>query len=321
MDRPAKKSIITGVLGQDGIYLARLLLEKGGRVLGIDIHPENRTIEGIEYLCGSVADKGFLGKTIRAYGPDEIYNLASVSQVSTSFEMPEETFSINLFPVINMLELIRKDKKGIKFLQATSSEIFGGKSAPPYNENSALEPLSPYAVSKEAAYHLVKLYRKAYGIHAVNAILFNHTSARHGKNFIIPKIIDGLIKVRNGQLTKLKLGNLEIERDWGFAGDYVSALYMIMENTKPSDYVVGTGRHEKLREIVDYVLQKLGLKFEAAIEIDPDLFRPNDPRIIYSDPSLINQEIGWKAQISLSGLLDMMIKAAESGRTPDKDRD
>lgn len=303
-----QKVLITGIAGQDGSYLAELLLNKGYRVVGIDVQATiPPPISGVEYFKGSISDAGFLIDLLLDFRPDVIYNLASVSQVSNSFNIPEETFSVNLLPVIRMLELIRNEIKNTKYLQAISSEIFGGKANPPFNEESALEPLSPYAVSKEAAYHLVKLYRQAYNIYAANAILFNHTSSRHALNFVVPKIVNGLVDIKLGKMSKLRLGDLDIERDWGYAGDYVKAMIAIIEHPEAADFVIGTGKHKSLRVIVEYVLNKLDLSYEDTIEIDKSLFRKNDPKVIYSDPKKIMNVLGWKPEKSLEDILDLMI--------------
>jgi GDPmannose 4,6-dehydratase len=303
-----KTALITGVNGQDGIYLAGLLCEKGYRVIGIDIQSDKRAQYKIKYLQGSVANPLLLAELIEKNNPDEIYNLASISSVTDSYRFPEETFSVNLLPVIQMLELIRNKFKGTKFLQATSSEIFGGRAAPPYDEESKLEPLSPYAVSKEAAYQMVKIYRRTYGIFAANAILFNHTSPFHSANFVVPKLVRGLVEAKLGKRAKIQLGNLEVERDWGYAGDYVGAMHLILGHSAADDYVVGSGKYRKLRSLVDYILEKLDLKYDSVIEIDRSLFRSNDAQRIYSDPSKIMRTLHWHSGTEFNAVLDMMIE-------------
>ncbi len=239
--------------------------------------------------------------------PAEIYNLASVSQVSTSFLFPEEAIKVNLLPVIRMLELIRDKLPGTKFLQASSSEIFGQQASPPFDEQSIFCPLSPYAVSKEAACHFVKIYRKAYGLFASNAILFNHTSPYHSLSFVIPKLVKGLVEIKLGKINKIRLGNLKIERDWGFAGDYVKAMALMMEAKQPDDYVVGTGKHNPLKAIVEYIIKKLELDYKRVIEIDEGLYRVNDPEIIFSNPIKIMKKLGWQPEMNLEELIEFMI--------------
>lgn len=303
-----KKVLITGVNGQDGQYLAELLVRKNYQVFGTDLHEDGiKSLNG-RYSSGSISDSTYLTDLILKIEPDYIYNFASVSQVSASFSVPEKTFAVNLLPVIRILELLRGKCKSTRFLQATSSEIFGEKTTPPFNEESLLDPLSPYAVSKAAAYFMVKTYRKAYGVFASNAILFNHTSPRHAQNFIIAKIIKGLVEVKFGSAEKLMIGNIDIERDWGFAGDYVKAMNLILSCGSADDFVIGTGRHLSIKSIVQYVLNKLDLSYNKVIEIDPKLFRPNDPKIIYSDPSKIKQILGWHPEKRIEEVLDMMIE-------------
>ena len=301
------KALITGISGQDGSYLAEFLLNKNYQVVGVDITSPKEPVSGVDYVRGSISDLDFLSDTLIKHGPGEIYNLGSISQVSRSFESPEETFETNLLPVVRILELMRNKLKDTKLLQASSSEMFGEKTDPPFSESSLLDPLSPYALSKEAAYQMVRIYRKAFGLFACNAILFNHTSPRHSPNFIISKVIKGLVEIKLGKREKLSLGNLEIERDWGFAGDYVKAMAAIISQQKPDDFVVGTGRPTSLEIIVKHVLNKLDLSYNKVIEIDQKLFRPNDPRTIYSDPSKIKRVCGWQPEKTLNDVLDMMI--------------
>jgi len=310
-----KKVLITGVNGQDGSYLAELLGAQGNRVSGIDMQ-DNPAVAGMDYFSGSISDAGFLTGLVLKIEPDEIYNLASVSQVSSSFRIPEETFTVNVLPVIRLLELMRSKLQSSRLLQATSSEIFGGRASPPYDEGSLLEPLSPYAVSKEAAYHMVKLYRRAYGVFACNAILFNHTSPRHSPNFVVAKIVKRMVEIKLGRARTIKLGNLDIERDWGFALDYVRAMAAILAQEKGDDFVIGTGQSWSLRAIVDYVLQRLELKFADTVEIDQALFRPNDPAKIFSDPAKARQVLGWRPAKNFEEVLDMMVdwQLKEQGR-------
>ncbi len=301
------KALITGVNGQDGSYLSQYLIDKKYEVIGLDMQTK-AGIEGTLYYQGSICDKVFISDVLLKEKPDEIYNLASVSQVSKSFLIPEETFCVNLNPVINILELMRQHLPKTKLLQATSSEIFGGGKAP-FNEESKIDPISPYAVSKEASYRMVKIYRKAYGLFASNAILFNHTSPRHGQEFVIAKIVSGLVKVKKGLISQIVLGNLEIKREWGFAGDYVKAMHMILSHHSSDDFIVGTGNVRTLRSIVDYVLSRLGLSYNESIFIDSSFFRKNDPELIYSDPLKIEKDLGWKADMDFEEVLEMMIKS------------
>jgi GDPmannose 4,6-dehydratase len=301
------KALITGILGQDGSYLAEYLLSKGSQVVGIDLPKENTLLPGVEYHHGTIADPEFLTGIITKSSPDLIYNLGGISHVTRSFEIPAETFAVNLLPVIRILELLRLKLKNTRFLQASSSEMFVQGSAPPFNENSLIEPRSPYAVSKTAAYQLVKIYRQQYGLFACNAILFNHTSPRHSLDFFIAKIVKGLVEIKQGKLAKLKVGNLDIEKDWGYAGDYIKAMSLIMDAKQPDDYVIGTGKHISLKAILEYVLNQLELSYNQVIEIDPGLVRQNEPKKIYSDPSKIKRVLGWQPEKTIEQVLDMMI--------------
>jgi|SRR3989339_187428 len=309
MNSGKKQILITGINGQDGQFLAQILVKARHQIFGVDLQLAGPLIPGIEYIQGSIADTDFLTDLLLKIEPNEIYNLASVSQVSASFIIPEKTMAVNLMPVISMLELIRNKIPKTKLLQATSSEIFGGRGTPPFNEEALPDPLSPYAVSKEAAYHMVKLYRKAYNIFGANAILFNHTSPLHSSNFVIAKIIKELVEVKLGKRQKVQLGNLEIFRDWGSAEEYVAALLLIMNHTQPDDFVVGSGQCTSLREIVAYILRKLGLQYSDVIRINHKLFRKNDPKIIYSDPAKIAERLGWRSKKSFEEVLDGMIDA------------
>jgi len=301
------KVLITGVLGQDGSYLAEYLLSKGHQVVGIDMARENTLLPSIEYHPGSIADLELLTDIISKCRPEVIYNLGSISHVTRSFDLPEETFAVNLLPVIKMLEILRHKQKSARFLQASSSEMFVLESTPPFNEESLIGPRSPYAVSKTAAYHLVKVYRQTHGLFACNAILFNHTSPRHSLDFFIAKIVKGLVEIKKGKLDKLKVGNLDIEKDWGYAGDYVQAMSLIMAHQQPDDYVIGTGQFISLKAILEHVLNKLELSYNKVIEIDPGLIRQNEPKRIYSDPSKIKKVLGWQPEKTIEQVLDMMI--------------
>ncbi|MBI5698838.1 GDP-mannose 4,6-dehydratase [Candidatus Saganbacteria bacterium] len=303
------KALITGVLGQDGSYLAEYLLAKGYQVVGIDVGSSHSSLPGLEYVQGSLADGEFMNGLLIEQRPDEIYNLGSVSNVSRSFDRPEETFDVNLLPVIRMLELLRRQLKSVKFLQASSSEMFRQEPDPPFDENSLIDPCSPYAVSKAAAYHLVKIYRNTYNLFACNAVLFNHTSPRHSLDFFVSKIVKGLVEIKRGKKEKLKVGNLDIEKDWGYAGDYVKAMPLILEHQQPDDYVIGTGKYLSLKTMLEYVLNKLNLSYNKVVETDPTLIRPNEPKRVYSDPSKIMMSLGWRPEKSIEQVLDMMIEA------------
>jgi len=302
------KALITGIAGQDGYHLAEYLLSQNYHVIGIDIRPTYDAPGKIEYYSGSITDGDFLCDLIIKTKPDAIFNLASISQVSKCYDLPIETFTTNLLPAIRILELIRRQLPKTRFLQAASSDMFGGGSSRPFNEGSPIDPMSIYAVSKASAYHCVRIYRNVYNIFACNAILFNHTSPRHSPDFVIAKIVKGLVAIKLGKEAKLQVGNLDIERDWGYAGDYAIAMAKIIQHDGADDYVVGTGWRISLKAILEYVLKALDLNYNEVIEVNPEYFRPNDPKVIYSDPAKIKRKLGWAPSLSIEKVLDKMLE-------------
>lgn len=316
-----KVALITGINGQDGSYLAEHLLEKNYTVVGL----ERRTvcesadkmrnishINGSERLVieqGDVTDLSSLQRIVDEYRPQEIYNLAAQSHVGVSFRTPLSTTEINLNGCLNLLETIRLIDPKIKFYQASTSEMFGDNIKCPQNENTYFSPVSPYACAKLASHHLVGTYRKSYGIFACSGILFNHESPRRGENFVTRKITKAAARIKMGLQDELRLGNLEAQRDWGFAGDYVRAMHMMLQHSEADDYVVATGETNSVQDFLQYVFDYAGLSVEEHVIIDPKFYRPCEVPKLWGDPSKIKRILGWQPNVSFKELAIMMYES------------
>ena len=322
-----KKAIITGITGQDGSYLAELLLEKGYEVHGIirrsssfnrgriehlhpDVHQEGPRV-ALHY--GDATDSGSLFSLIYEIQPDEIYNLAAQSHVRVSFDVPEYTANVVALGAIRILEAIKNFErisgKKIKFYQASSSEMFGA-TPPPQNELTQFHPRSPYGCSKVFAYHATVNYREAYGIFSVNGILFNHESPRRGENFVTKKITRGVARIKAGLDKKIYLGNLDARRDWGYAPEYVEAMWMMLQADKPDDYVVGTGESHSIREFLTEAFNAVGLNdWEKYVAIDERYFRPSEVENLIADISKIKRTLGWEPKTKFKDLVRIMVDA------------
>lgn len=317
-----KKALITGITGQDGSYLAELLLGKGYEVHGLirrastfntgridhlytDLHdPEARM-----YLhYGDLSVSGQLTDLLHEIKPEEIYNLGAQSHVRVSFEMPEYTGDVTGIGTLRMLEAIRKTGISTKFYQASSSEMFGA-APPPQSEATPFQPQSPYAAAKVYAYYIVKNYREAYKLFACNGILFNHESPRRGETFVTKKITRAAARIKYGLQDKVYLGNLEAKRDWGFAGDYVEAMWLMLQQERPDDYVVATGETHSVREFAEKVFSKLGLDWQKHVEIDKRYFRPTEVDVLLGDASKARRILKWQPKVSFEGLIDLMLDA------------
>lgn len=310
-----KTALITGVSSQDGAFLSKLLLEKNYNVVGLIRNSQNQTLGNLDYLgiknevqyqLGDLQDGISLSRILDKVKPDEIYNLAAQSSVSVSFENPFSTMQYNCMSVLNLLELIKISHIETRFLQAVSSDMFGGSNVLPVHENSNITPTSPYAVSKAFAYWSVKNYRAAYSIFCSNAILFNHESPLRGHNFFIKKVINNAILIKNGRMSVLKLGNIDVKRDFGYAPEYVKAMWMILQSNIPDDYCICSGVSISLRDIVEYVFDKLNISRDKII-IDPILFRPVDISDICGDNSKIKNNLNWNYDVSFFDVLDILI--------------
>ncbi len=333
-----KRALITGITGQDGSYLAELLLAKGYEVTGIvrrsssfnterldgiyqDPHAANYQLR---LVYGDLDDASSLNRVIRSVKPDEIYNLGAQSHVRVSFDVPEYTASTVAIGTLRLLEAIRESgqEKTVRFYQASSSEMFGA-AAPPQDENTPFIPRSPYACAKVFAHQLCQNYRDAYGMHISCGILFNHESPRRGIPFVTRKITRTAARIRHGLEKKLYLGNLDSFRDWGFAGDYVEAMWMMLQQDKGDDYVVATGESHSVRECLDVAFGVLDLDWKKYVEIDPRYFRPTEVDHLKGDPGKAMRVLGWRPKVTFKGLIEMMVKADEedvrttmAGRTP-----
>ena len=322
-----KVAIITGITGQDGSYLADFLIKKNYEVHGIvrrastlntarishlyeDQHKKNKKLF-LHY--GDLADAGTIRKIIYKVRPDEIYNFAAQSHVKVSFEIPEYTADITGIGALRILEAIRdfqvETGRKIKFYQASSSEMFGS-SLPPQNEKTPLRPQSPYGAAKVFAYDMANLYREAYGIFAVNGILFNHESPRRGETFVTRKITKGIAKIKAGLDTKLYLGNLKTRRDWGYAPEYVEAAWIMMQQPKPDNYVIGTGEAHSVKEFVELAFREAGLgNWKKYVEIDPQYYRPAEVHNLVADISKAKKNLGWKPKTKFKDLVKIMVRA------------
>lgn len=314
-----KIALITGITGQDGSFLSELLLSKGYEVHGLVRRSSTSSnISRIEHLIneitlhnGDLTDSSRLNQIIRETNPDEIYNLGAQSHVQISFEKPDYTLQANGVGVLRLLEATRaqieSSGKQIRLYQAGTSELFG-KSKPPQNENSPFYPRSPYACAKLYAHWQVINYRESYGMFASNGILFNHESERRGEEFVTRKITKAATRIKLGLQNDLKIGNLDSKRDWGFAGDYVEAMWMILQDTQPQDYVVSTGQSITVREFCQLAFSSLDLDYQDYVKVDPKFFRPAEVDYLLGDPTKIKNNLGWKPTTSLEELIKRMIE-------------
>lgn len=319
------KALITGITGQDGSYLAEFLLAKGYEVHGITRRTSSFNTARIDHLYqdphdkavrlflhyGDLADGTGLRRVIEKVMPDEIYNLGAQSHVKVSFEQPEYTADVVALGTLRLLEAMRDSCANsghtMKFYQAGSSEMFGSM-PPPQNENTPFHPRSPYGVSKVAAHFYGLNYRESYGMFVANGILFNHESPRRGETFVTRKITRAAGRIKEGLQDKLFLGNLDASRDWGFAGDYVEAMWMMLQREEPDTWMICTGESHTVKEFAEAVFKRLDLNWEDHVEIDPRYFRPAEVEALRGDPSRTNEELGWKPKTSFDELVTMMVK-------------
>ncbi len=312
-----KRALITGITGQDGSYLAELLLEKGYEVHGMVRRSSTETFDRINHLTGKIhlhqadlLDQLSIIDAMKASNPDEVYNLAAQSFVPTSWKQPVLTGEFTSIGVTRMLEAIRllgADK--IKFYQASSSEMFGKVMEVPQSESTPFYPRSPYGVAKVYGHFITVNYRESYGMYCVSGILFNHESERRGKEFVTRKVTDGVARIKLGLAKELRLGNLDAKRDWGFAGDYVRAMWLMLQQPAPDDYVVATGEAHTVRELVELAFGIAGLDWQKHVVIDPALVRPAEVDLLIGNPSKANQKLGWTPALTFPQLVERMVKA------------
>jgi GDPmannose 4,6-dehydratase len=312
-----KTALITGISGQDGSYLAEMLLEKNYKVIGLVRRSamEDKKLYNIEHLLnnprlilenGDLTDSASIWRLVQQYKPDEFYNLAAQSHVGASFTSPESTMGINATGVLNCLEAIRNVNPSTRFYQASTSEMYGDNSNAPQNENTSLSPVSPYACAKVAAHHLVINYRKAYGLFACSGILFNHESERRGEQFVTRKITKAAARIKLGLQTELRLGNLDARRDWGYAKEYVEAMWLMLQQDKPEDYVVGTGKTHTIHDFITCVSEIAGYNIMQHVIVDEKYKRPSEVPLLLADPNKAKNKLGWEAKTSLKQLAEIM---------------
>ena len=306
-----KTAMITGINGQDGHYLSKLLLQKGYRVVGlsrraVSIEAVSRSETGLVMEHYSLHDPSILYHLIRKYEPQEFYNLAGQSHVGASFKIPVETAETVALATISILEAIRHADTGIKLYQASSSEIFGTNLNLPFNEETQMMPSSPYACSKALAHNLVRNYRESYNMHASAGILFNHESPQRSEMFVTRKITMAAAKIKLGLQEKLHLGNLDAKRDWGFAGDYVDAMWRMLQQEQPDDYVIATGEVHSVKDWLNSVFTAAGLSVKENVVIDENLFRPKDVHITWGDSTKAREKLGWEPKVGFDELATIM---------------
>jgi GDPmannose 4,6-dehydratase len=311
-----KKALITGITGQDGSYLAEFLLEKGYGVYGMVRRSSSQLFDRIQHIFdkvelieGDLTDQSSLDNAIKTIAPDEVYSLASQSFVPTSWNQPVLTADVTGTGVTRMLEAIRKHKPDAKFYQASTSEMFGKVQETPQNERTPFYPRSPYGVAKVYAHWITINYRESYKIFACSGICFNHESPRRGLEFISRKVTDGVARIKLGLADKLRLGNLEARRDWGFAGDYVEAMWLMLQQDLPEDYVIATGESHSVRNLVDIAFGYVGLPVEPYVVVDAKLFRPAEVDILVGDASKAKAKLGWTPTLSFDEMICMMVEA------------
>ncbi|HZO59462.1 MAG TPA: GDP-mannose 4,6-dehydratase [Solirubrobacterales bacterium] len=317
-----RKALVTGITGQDGSYLAELLLEKGYEVHGIVRRSSSFNTDRIDHLYhdpheqgvrlfthyGDLGDPVSLAKLLYEVQPDEVYHLGAQSHVRVSFDIPEYTFDVTAGGTLRILEAMRESGLEARFYQASSSEMFGAAPAP-QSEATTFHPRSPYAVSKVAAYWAVVNYREAYGMFAANGILFNHESPRRGETFVTRKITRAVARIKAGLQSKLYLGNLDAKRDWGYARDYVEAMWLMLQADEPDDFVIATGTSHSVREFLEASFERAGLDWEPHVEIDPRYFRPSEVDDLRGDPSKARERLGWEPKVGFDELVAIMVDA------------
>lgn len=310
-----KKALITGITGQDGSYLAELLLEKGYKVYGMRRRTSTPNYENIarvrdeiEWLSGDLTDLSSLIGAVQQSDPDEVYNLAAQSFVETSWPQPNLTGQITALGVTNLLEAVRIVKPSAKFYQASSSEMFGKVMETPQRETTPFYPRSPYGVSKVYGHWITLNYRESFDMFACSGILFNHESPRRGIEFVTRKVTDGVARIKLGMKDKLAMGNLDAQRDWGFAGDYVKAMWLMLQKENPDDFVISTGETRTVRQLLQVAFQTVELRYEDHVVIDPRLFRPAEVDLLLGDCGKAKRQLGWKPEVSFEDMIAMMVE-------------
>jgi GDPmannose 4,6-dehydratase len=322
-EQPPKVAFITGISGQDGSYLAELLLHKGYEVHGLVRRSSSFNTQRIDHLYsdrhdpharlflhyGDLSDGSALARLLREIGPDEVYNLGAQSHVRVSFDLPEYTADVSGLGSVRLLEAIRAAEVCPRYYQASSSELYGGVGTAPQNEQTPFNPRSPYAAAKAYAFYITKNYREGYGLFAVNGILFNHESPRRGETFVTRKITRAIGRIKHGLQDKLYLGNLDARRDWGFAGDYVDAMWRMLQVETPDDYVIAMGETHTVREFLELAASFAGVDLTGRVEQDPRYYRPTEVDLLLGDASKASRELGWTPTMRFEGLVRLMVEA------------
>ncbi len=322
-DTRRKRALVTGITGQDGSYLAELLLAKGYEVHGVVRRASSFNTDRIDHLYrdphesgtqlflhyGDLGDASSLNRIIEKVAPDEVYNLGAQSHVRVSFDVPEYTSDVTALGAIRLLEAIREVGIKPRFYQASSSELYGKVHEVPQRETTPFHPRSPYAAAKAYAFYITQNYREAYGLFACNGILFNHESPRRGETFVTRKITRALGRIKHGLQDKLYLGNLDAKRDWGFAGDYVDAMWRMLQAERPDDYVVATGETHSVREFLELAAARAGVDLAGVVETDPRYLRPAEVDLLLGDASLARERLGWEPRVGFEALVNMMVDA------------
>ncbi len=310
----SKSALVTGITGQDGSYLAEFLIEKGYKVFGMVRRSSVENLERlehikdkIEFLQGDLTDQSSLDEAVKSSAPDEIYNLAAQSFVPTSWNQPTLTGEITGLGATRMLEAVRKFKPDARYYQASSSEMFGKVKETPQNEDTPFYPRSPYGVAKVYAHYITVNYRESYDLFACSGILFNHESPKRGLEFVTRKITDGVARIKLGRAEHLKLGNLDAKRDWGFAGDYVKAMWLMLQQDTPKDYVIATGETYKVKDFVQLAFEHVGLDWEKHVVVDKMFMRPAEVELLIGDPAKAHKELGWTRDVDFKSLVTMMV--------------
>ena len=311
-----KKALITGITGQDGSYLADLLLEKGYEVHGMVRRSSTETRFRVEHIADRIRfveadllDPASLVKALDEVQPDEIYNLAAQSFVPTSWSQPVLTGEFTALGVVRLLEAVRQVAPEARFYQASSSEMFGKVREVPQNEKTPFHPRSPYAAAKAYGHHITVNYRESYGVFGVSGILFNHESPRRGREFVTRKISYGVARIKLGLAQEIRLGNVDAQRDWGYAGDYVRAMHLMLQQDEPDDYVIATGRTHSVKQFLEIAFSHVGLKWEDHVVQDPRYLRPAEVDQLIGDNSKARRVLGWEPTVSFEQLVTMMVDA------------
>lgn len=309
-----KRALITGVTGQDGSYLAEFLLEKDYEVYGLRRRTSTPNFENVEFIkdrikwiSGDLTDLASLIEAVRISNPDEVYNLAAQSFVAASWPQPLATGQITAIAVTNMLEAVRLVKPDAKFYQASSSEMFGKVVETPQKETTPFYPRSPYGVAKVYGHWITVNYRESFNMFACSGILFNHESPRRGLEFVTRKVTDGVARIKLGLQKELRMGNLDSLRDWGFAGDYVKAMWLMLQQEEPDDYVIATGEMHSVKELLEVAFSYVGLDYKDYVIIDPEFVRPAEVDLLLGDSSKAKEKLGWELEVGFKELIQMMV--------------